>query len=61
MREMQNDPKISKFLVDGEDGKSKVIDLTSIGITTPLMFLKSDGGTTYATRDWPQLSSESKI
>lgn len=51
MREMQNDPKISKFLVDGEDGKSKVIDLTSIGITTPLMFLKSDGGTTYATRD----------
>lgn len=51
MKDMLNDPKILKHLENGEDGKSKVINLEKVGIKTPLMFLKSDGATTYATRD----------
>ena len=38
------------YLSDGENG-AKIIDLTDYGIKTPLMFLKSDGATTYAARD----------
>ncbi len=37
-------------LADGENG-AKIIDLKDYGIKTPLMFLKSDGATTYAARD----------
>jgi len=50
MRQMMEDPKIKKHLLKGEDG-ALVIDLSRKGIKTPLMFLKSDGATTYATRD----------
>lgn len=50
MREMMRDSTIRKHLSTGEDG-AKIIDLTKFGIKTPLMFLKSDGATTYATRD----------
>lgn len=50
MKEMLNNPKIAKYLEVGENG-SKIINLESVGIKTPLMFLKSDGATTYATRD----------
>lgn len=39
-----------KGLKDGEGG-AKIVDLEDQGIKTPLMFLKSDGATTYATRD----------
>lgn len=42
---------LPKHISTGEDGKSKIIDLSRSGINTPLMFLKSDGATTYATRD----------
>lgn len=51
MSGMLTDPKITKFLSPGDDGKSKVVNLEEFGIATPLMFLKSDGATTYATRD----------
>jgi arginyl-tRNA synthetase len=51
MKEMLNDAEIKKFIEDGEDGKSKIINLEKLGIKTPLMVLKSDGATTYATRD----------
>lgn len=37
-------------LSEGESG-AKIIDLSEYGIKTPLMFLKSDGATTYAARD----------
>ena len=50
MRQMMDDPSIKKHLSKGEDG-ALIIDLTGKGITTPLMFLKKDGATTYATRD----------
>jgi arginyl-tRNA synthetase len=50
MRQMVGDSEIKKHLTKGEDG-ALVIDLTKQGIKTPLMFLKSDGATTYATRD----------
>jgi arginyl-tRNA synthetase len=50
MRQMITDPAVKKHLSKGEDGAS-IIDLTKEGITTPLMFLKKDGATTYATRD----------
>jgi arginyl-tRNA synthetase len=50
MKTMTGDANIQKYLSDGEDG-AKIIDLASVGINTPLMFLKKDGGTTYATRD----------
>ena len=60
MNSMLKDPKINKFLVSGEDGNSKVIDLTNLGIKTPLMFLKSDGATTYATRDLATLQFRQK-
>ena len=33
------------------EGGAKIIDLSSEGINTPLMLLKGDKGTTYATRD----------
>lgn len=39
-----------KGLSDGIDG-AKIIDLSDFGIKVPLMFLKSDGTTTYAARD----------
>lgn len=50
MKQMIADPQIKKYLSEGEDGAS-IIDLTKFGIKTPLMFLKADGATTYATRD----------
>ena len=50
MNQMMDDPAIKKHLSKGEDG-ALIIDLSKAGMETPLMFLKSDGGTTYATRD----------
>jgi len=50
MIKMQADPKVIKLLEVGEND-SKIINLEKVGIKTPLMFLKSDGATTYATRD----------
>ena len=50
MRQMIEDPAFKKHLSDGEDG-ALIIDLSNKGISTPLMLLKSDGATTYATRD----------
>lgn len=50
MKQMLGNPKIKSLLKDGEEG-AKVINLEKSGINTPLMFLKSDGATTYATRD----------
>ena len=50
MRGMLKDPGIERRLETGEND-AKIIDLSFDGITTPLMFLKSDGATTYATRD----------
>ena len=50
MKQMMADPKLKKYLEKGEDG-AIIIDLTKEGIKTPLMFLKKDGATTYATRD----------
>lgn len=48
MKKMLVDPKIIKYLEDGENN-SKIINIPNI--KTPLMLLKSDGATTYATRD----------
>jgi len=50
MKQMMADSGIKKHLTKGEDG-ALIIDLSKEGIETPLMYLKSDGGTTYATRD----------
>jgi len=50
MKAMIDNPSIKKCLSQGEDG-AKIIDLAKFGIKTPLMFLKKDGATTYATRD----------
>jgi arginyl-tRNA synthetase len=50
MGQMMEDPIFKKHLSEGEDG-ALIIDLAKEGIETPLMFLKSDGATTYATRD----------
>lgn len=48
MKEMLKNPDIIKYLEIGENN-SRIVKLPNI--KTPLMFLKSDGGTTYATRD----------
>jgi len=50
MRSMVGDSGIRRHLITGEEG-AMVIDLSQYGIKTPLMFLKKDGATTYATRD----------
>lgn len=50
MQGMMRDTAIQKHLSVGEDG-AKIVNLEKFGIKTPLMFLKSDGATTYATRD----------
>ena len=50
MKTMTEDPGIRRRLVVGEEG-AMVVDLSQYGIKTPLMFTKSDGATTYATRD----------
>lgn len=50
MKQLMIDENVKKHLTKGEDG-AEIIDLTKEGIPTPLMFLKSDGATTYATRD----------
>ncbi len=50
MKKMLEDKSVMQWTSKGED-KSTIIDLTHLGIKTPLMFLKSDGATTYATRD----------
>lgn len=50
MKQMMEDTSLKKHLTKGEDG-ALIIDLIKEGISTPLMFLKSDGATTYATRD----------
>jgi len=52
MKAMLQDSRVQKHLDPAEgDGEGKIIDLSEYDIKTPLMFLKSDGGTTYATRD----------
>jgi arginyl-tRNA synthetase len=50
MKQMMDDPSVKKHLSKGEDG-ALIVDLAKEGISTPLMFLKGDGATTYATRD----------
>lgn len=57
MKEMLLDPEITKYLEIGENN-SKIINIPNI--KTPLMFLKSDGATTYATRDLATLSFRQK-
>ncbi|MEK7473062.1 MAG: arginine--tRNA ligase [Patescibacteria group bacterium] len=57
MKEMLANPAIIKHLETGENN-SKIIKLPNI--KTPLMFLKSDGATTYATRDMATLSFRQK-
>jgi arginyl-tRNA synthetase len=57
MKSMLNDPEITKYLEVGEN-ESKIINIPNI--KTPLMFLKSDGATTYATRDLATLSFRQK-
>ena len=51
MKLLEADKNVREHLTVGEDGKSQIIKLEKEGIKTPLMFKKSDGGTTYATRD----------
>ena len=51
MDKMLQSNSLLKHISTGEDGKSKIINLEKFVINTPLMFLKSDGATTYATRD----------
>ena len=50
MKELLANPSVLKHVSEGEDG-AKIIDLAEEGIKTPLMLLKNDGATTYATRD----------
>lgn len=50
MKQMLDTPMVRRRLTEGEEG-AKVVDLEEFGIKTPLMILKSDGATTYATRD----------
>ena len=50
MKAILANPKVGKYLSEGESG-TKIVDLTKQGIKTPLMFLKGDGATTYAARD----------
>ncbi len=50
MKQMLRDSEIKQHLTKGEGG-AMVVDLSKEGIKTPLMILKSDGATTYATRD----------
>lgn len=50
MKQMVTDPSVRRHLIEGEEG-AMVIDLSHYGIKIPLMFLKKDGTTTYATRD----------
>ncbi len=50
MKNLLSNPSIVKHVSEGEDG-AKIIDLSKEGINTPLMLLKKDEGTTYATRD----------
>ena len=57
VKEMLLDPKITKHIEIGEHD-SKIINIPNI--KTPLMLLKSDGATTYATRDLATLSFRQK-
>ncbi|BCX15063.1 MAG: arginine--tRNA ligase [Patescibacteria group bacterium] len=50
MKALLKDKKLIENLEEGEAG-AKIIRLDEFGIKTPLMVLKSDGATTYATRD----------
>lgn len=50
MKGMIENPGIRRRLTQGERG-AMVVELDRYGIKTPLMFIKSDGATTYATRD----------
>src|SRR4030042_1123181 len=50
MKQIMEDPIFKKHLSKGDDG-ALIINLAKEGIKVPLMFLKSDGATTYATRD----------
>ena len=50
MKDLLSNPSIVKHVSEGEDG-AKIIDLSKRGINIPLMLLKKDEGTTYATRD----------
>ncbi len=50
MKQLMEDPEVIRHLEEGEGG-AKIIDLSKAGIKIPLMFLKADGATTYATRD----------
>lgn len=56
MKALVRDSKVRKHLIQGENGEGLVVDLKDIGIDTPLMFEKSDGATTYATRDLAAIS-----
>src|SRR4030042_538995 len=51
MKLLEADKNVREHLTVGEDGKSQIIKLEKDGIKTQLMFKKSDGGPTYATRD----------
>jgi arginyl-tRNA synthetase len=50
IKDLLKDKKLRENLEEGENG-AKIIRLDEFGIKTPLMFLKSDGATTYAARD----------
>ncbi len=50
MQDLLSNTSVLKHVTQGEEG-ARVIDLSSQGIETPLMLLKKDEGTTYATRD----------
>jgi len=50
MKQMMDEAAVKEHLSKGEDN-ALIIDLSKEGVEIPLMFLKSDGGTTYATRD----------
>ena len=55
MKDLLSNPSIVKHVSEGEDG-AKIIDLSKEGINIPLMLLKKDEGTTYATRDLATIS-----
>ncbi len=55
MKQLLTNSSILKHVSEGEDG-AKIIDLSKEGINIPLMLLKKDEGTTYATRDLATIS-----
>lgn len=59
MKQLLENPLVLKHVIGGEGG-AKIIDLSKEGISTPLMLLKADGGTTYATRDLATIAFRAK-